>query len=172
MKKTMLLPDCFLVPFLRNYECPVCGQRDRTVTLRYPRVRRVPPHIELGFPVRCPCGKADHLKIIMPMLLFGYLLAWDALVGSERKFAKSEMSLRLGRSGSDLLQQLIPEYEALLAQTVQRANQLVLPSENVAESDSAKATERLGFGFNEQQWADFLRRLGIDESTPEGPSNE
>lgn len=170
MKKTMLLPDSFLAPFIANYECPVCGKRNRAVTLRYPRVRRNPPNIELGFPVRCWCGKAEHLKIVMPMLLFGYLLAWDALIDSERKFGRSEMILNITPSSHWLLQKLLPEYDSLLTQTAQQGKQVIIPSEPIPECSDA--IERLRFGFSEQQWAEFLRRMGLgpDESNESSDS--
>lgn len=166
----MLLPDSFLAAFLRNYECPACGRRDRSLRLRFPRVRRNPPNIELGFPAQCGCGKADHLKIVMPMLLYGYLLAWHSLVGSERKFGRSEMTINIWRSSSDLLRGLLREYESLLTQTVQQSNPLAIPNEDANDPSAADITERLLFGLNEQQWADFLRRLGIDNSETGGPS--
>jgi len=54
--------------------------------------------------------------------------------------------------------------------TDQQANPIILPSEEATESGDANPIERAQFGFNEQQWLDFLRRLGIDDSEGDKPA--
>lgn len=176
MTRSLILPHYFLTPFFLNHQCQHCGAVMTHVTLRYPKITHEPPNIILGFPTQCSCGRGNHVKVELPMLLFGHLLARETLLHAGDKFCRSAATLSFKPQPSDLLEKLVAEYEQLLVKTVEQASHIVVPGKEeetiaIENTRAADLVDRLRFGLNPDEWAKFRRRMGLGPGQPDGPEN-
>ncbi len=131
----------------------------------FPRLNWGKTDIELVYPLRCPCGGSGCVPIKLPTLLFGYILANVALVdAAHRRRSKATMTVSPHHK-SDMLARMLLDFDRLMgadATSTLRSPPVPDSEQNSPDDNDADDAERVKFGFDKDEWKDFLRRLGLD----------
>lgn len=155
----LVLPHYILGHFLTNHRCGRCGRCGQPQSLLYPTITRNLPNVVLTYPTRCGCGGSGHVTITMPLILFGHILAWAQILDAYGRQRKGSIVVVPG--ASDLFAQIIREFEQLTRWPGSSGSG---PSGDQSDSSQLPTSlDRLCFGLNDAEWADFLRRTGLDE---------
>lgn len=85
----------------------------------------------------------------MDVLFFGYVRTWALLYAGGKRRTAAEKCVKPARA--DTLARLSREFADLLAQ------------HGASPAGPITAMDRLALGFDEQSWADFLKKSGFDE---------
>lgn len=169
MATRLILPDYVVSSFVQPNACRRCGRSDMSFKLLFPRLNWGKTDIELVYPLRCPCGGTGCVPIKLPTLLFGYILANVALVDAAHRRRSKATMIVSPHLRSDMLANMFLDFDRLMeadATTTLRSPPPVPDSEpNPPDDSDADDTERIKFGFDEEEWKAFLRRLRLD-----GPS--
>jgi len=163
----MILPEYIVTHFVPANACRRCGRSDLNFKLLFPQLKWGKTDIELIYPLRCPCGGSGCVPIKLPKLLFGYILVNVALVdAAHRRRSKVTMTV-LPHHRDDMLARMFLDFDRLME--ADATTMLRSPSSDRSSIDdrSADDVERIKFGFDKNEWKDFLRRLGLD-----GPGTE
>jgi hypothetical protein len=167
----LILPEYIVAGFVPPTPCTRCGRAGGDFNLLFPQLNWCGAEIELIYPLRCPCGGSSCVPIRLPTLLFGYILASVALVdAANRRRSKATMTVTPHRS--DLLVDIFRKFDGLMKSSTAATLQSPTPSNaerNPLNGRDVQDAERAKFGFDENEWKDFLRRLGLD--TPHNPEN-
>ena len=162
MATRLILPDYIVSNFIPANACRRCGRSDMSFKLLFPQLKWGKTDIELIYPLRCPCGGSGCVPIKLPKLLFGYILANVALVdAAHRRRSKVTMTV-LPHHQDDMLAKMFLDFDRLME--ADATTTLRSPSSNRSSIDDHDAddVERIKFGFDKDEWKDFLRRLGLD----------
>ena len=151
MANGLLLPDYIACDFLVGARCKDCDNSDQTWTLLPPLVMLDGAQVEVIFPIRCPCGGSGSVGRRMPLLQFGYVVGKVAIMAAQRKHRRSKATMEVRAHRSELLSTLSCQYTELISEI--GANMLLEPSEH----------DRIKFGWAEEEWTDFLKRLLGDD---------
>lgn len=146
----LVLPAHIEQAFAVGYHCRRCCRLNPVVTMFYPLIRREGDHIVLTYPLRCTCRAAGGCTVRLSILAFGYALAWVEIAKGRRR-SKRESQVTPGKSAT--LDKICREYSEL----IRRCH---------AGSDGPNSQDRLSLGMNEQEWSQFLKRMG------DAPANE
>ena len=133
-----------------GFKCGFCSNSGQALYLSPPRWKRSGTDIQIFYPTRCgACGRVSNLTISMPILLFGFTLAWSRMFASGRQPGKGvekciipskpKSFVSICREFSDLLSQHGGSVASLLSNT-----------------------DRIQFGFTPQEWSEFAKRLGFE----------
>ena len=158
----MILPEYIVTHFVPANACKRCGRSDLSFKLLFPQLKWGKTDIELIYPLRCPCGGSGCVRVKLPKLLFGYILANVALGdAAHRRRSKVTMTV-LPHQRDDMLARMFLDFDRLMeagATTTQRSLSVPDSEQNSLDDND---TERIKFGFAKDEWKDFLRRLGLD----------
>ncbi len=167
MATRLILPDDIVSNFIPPNACRRCGRSDRNFRLLFPRLKWGIANIELIYPLRCPCGGSGCIPIKLPTLLFGYILANIALVDADHRCrSKSTMTVSLNQK-SDMLANIFHDFDWLM-ETNNNSTMRSLPALEIEQnSPDDNDVERIKFGFDKDEWKDFLRRLGLNDPSTE-----
>ena len=157
MANSLVLPDFIVGHFFRPAPCKRCGRLSRFLLVRYPCMTRQGMHVHLRYPSKCSCGCAQSVCIRMPLLFFGYVVAELLIQTSEKRARRSKAERQVIPGQCELLSTFARQFEKLMAEDMAVAN------------DAPSDVDRLSFDLTEQEWADFLRRMGYSEDQNEEP---
>lgn len=110
------------------------------------------------------------MRIKLPTLLFGYILATVALVDTANR-RRSKATMMVSPSNKDFMTDLFGKFDRLMeicSVTTNRSPPVPDGKLDSAHNNSADDTERIKFGFDKDEWKAFLRRLGFDAHDAEG----
>ena len=148
--KGHLLPWWLESEMAAGFRCQFCRRSDQAVYLRPPLLQRHGAEIRVYYPVRCgACGKSSGFGLRMEVLFLAYARLWVMLYGQRRKPSDAEICVRPVRGNT--LAKIRKEFCELLAE--HGGSVAGVPND----------LDRHEMGFCEEDWADFLRRLGADE---------
>ena len=91
----------------------------------------------------------------MPVLFFGYVIAQFLILNSEKRARRSTAEMQVTPGESSSLSTFVQSFQKLMAEQMP------------AVSETPSDVERLSFHMTEQEWADFLRRMGFSEDQKE-----
>ena len=167
MATRLILPGYIVSNFVPPNACRRCGRSDMSFKLLFPQLKWGKTEIELIYPLRCPCGGSGCVPIKLPKLLFGYILANVALVdAAHRRRSKATMVVSPNHK-SDMLAKMFRDFDRLMEADATSALRLPPVPDSEQNSPDDNDAERIKFGFDEDEWKAFLRRLGLD-----GPGSE
>lgn len=196
MADKLILPAWIISEFLMGFRCKRCGGKVLTCTLLYPRMRMLASHVELVYPLRCPCGGADSVKVRLPTLLLGLVLVHIALVEAHRQAGRSKATMIAFPLPSKILAQVRNQYAQLVGELRKTSAGAAAGSRPDGEDDATSAPpagpsdamlpgkhtppdrplpiERVLFNLSEEEWRAMLRRMGFEtgEVPPEGAADE
>ncbi len=155
MAECLVFPNFIVGHFFRPVPCKRCGRLIRGLLVRYPFITRQKNDVHLRYPSKCSCGCLQSVCIRMPVLFFGYVIAQFLILNSEKRARRSTAEMQVTPGESSLLSRFVQGFEKLMAEQMPAA--MDLPSD----------VERLSFHLTEQEWADFLRRMGFSEDQNE-----
>ncbi len=175
MATRLIFPDYIVNNLIPLKACRRCGRSDRTFKLLFPQLHWHGAEIELIYPLRCPCGGSGCVPIRLPTLLFGYILASVALVdAANSRRSKATMTVSPALQG-DILANIFRNFDRLMetcSATTPRSPTLPVGEQSAIEDDDADEenaigdndddADRIKFGFDKNEWNEFLRRLGLD----------
>ncbi len=90
------------------------------------------------------------MRLSMPLLLFGFTLAWSRLFAS-------------GRRPGECTEKCVKPCKADTFATICREFSDLLSQHGGAVAGLLSDTDRIQFGFTQQEWSEFAKRLGCDE---------
>jgi len=134
--------------------------------LLFPKLCWGKTDIELVYPLRCPCGGSGCVPIKLPTLLFGYILAHVALDEVANRRRSQTTMLVSPQHGSDMLARMFHEFDRMMeADATATLRSPPVPGSDRSSIDGCTPNdaERIKFGFDKDEWQDFLRRLGMDD---------
>lgn len=141
-----LLPWFLECELASGFKCSSCGRSGQALYVRSPAWKKSGLNIELSYPLRCgACGKASSLRLNLPLLLLGYILVWSEFYANRRRNG-GELCIKPCKA--DTFATLCSEFSRTLAQY--GGSVAGLPSDS----------DRIQFGFSQQEWTDFEKRLG------------
>ena len=147
------------------WQCLVCGQSGEPIRLLFPEIRREHNIVVLTYPVICQCGQRGSLRVELPILLFGIVLARIVLLETKRGRYRGEIDIKPGETQT--FRRYAADFEQAIVEFAEQA--LGFPSGVFAspKTDSARwvglsDAERVKFDMSVVQWQEFLRRLGMD----------
>ena len=165
MKKLLLNHHC-QPHWASSWECCHCHQSGQPIRLLFPDVRRAKNIVVLTYPVICECGKRGSLRVELPILLFGIVLARIVLLETKCGRYRGEIDLKPGET--DTFRRYAAGFEQAIVEFAEQA--LGFPrdeskSKNVDGDRWAGLgdPERVRFDMSVSEWQEFLRRLGLDE---------
>lgn len=129
----------------------------------FPQLNWHGDEVELVYPLRCSCGGTGSVPIIIPTLLFGYILATVALIDSANR-RRSKATMTVTPDSTDILTNILRKFDRLMetaSAATLRSPALPGGGINAIDHDENEA-DRLSFGFDKKEWKEFLRRLGLD----------
>jgi len=85
----------------------------------------------------------------MPVLFFGYVVARFLILDSDKRARRSNAEMHVRPRECSLLHTFASSFRKLLDEQLRSA------------PDQLNDVDRLSFEFDEQEWADFTRRLGF-----------
>jgi hypothetical protein len=152
---TQLVFVTWIIAHLANrLSCGKCGLAKPSRTIYYPTITRRENQVELRFRVRCACGQGGSLRVQLPVLLFGYILAQQAMLEAHKRGRTSVASMQVMGHESKLFSQFVREYVELIGR---------LPPAATADPTE---TDQIAFELNDEQWAEFLKRMGFEGGAP------
>lgn len=160
----MILPNYIVGNFVPAKACRRCGRSDGSFTLLFPQLNWHGDEIELIYPLRCSCGGSGCVRIRLPTLLFGYILASVSLVDAANHH-RSKARMTVKASSTDILVNIFRNFDHLMeacATAAPRSPALPIGERNCIDGNDADDAERIKFGFDKDEWKQFLRRLGLD----------
>lgn len=167
--RKLIFPPWILCEFLTAWECQDCGQSGKRVWLKFPVITQPRRDvIVLQYPVKCPCGSHGCLNVSLPLLLFCYVVGRLDLLELRRRRRKAEMQVL--PEESELLFGFIRDFELEVIELAPGIAENLPPKDNKPpEPQAAKLGrpgdhERFGFELTEQEWVEFLRRLGFEDN--------
>lgn len=167
MATRLILPDYVVRNFVPPNACRRCGRSDMSFKLLFPRLTWGKTTIELVYPLRCPCGGSGNVRIKLPTLLFGYILANVALVDTAHRRRSIATMTVSPHQRSDMLTKMFLDFDRLMeanaTTTLRSPTMREGERRSVGDNDTSDA-ERVRFGFDKNEWKAFLRRLGLDSS--------
>lgn len=140
-----------------RYRCRKCSLADQSRIVHYPAITRCGDQVELRFPTQCGCGQSGSFRVRLPLLLFGYLLAWQAISEADKRTRTSVASMKVMSHESQLFPRLVKEYMQLISH---------LPTGAPGEPSPA---DQIAFNLDDAEWEKFLKRMGIDGDPPAAP---
>lgn len=160
--EALVLPLHVAGHWLPKRPCRKCGQDRLGVRLLFPRIRQKETDEEVTYPTRCPaCGHAGSVSFRLPRLLLGLVLVEACEAESVRHFGRSKRSMVVTPGRTRAYVQVVEEYLNLLSAVCGEKH------------NSPLDLQREFFGLDEQEWDQFLRRLGIqDEEANDDDENE
>ena len=163
MISRMILPNFIVSQFIPPAACEKCGRSDLSFTVLAPQFAWKGERVELNYPLRCPCGGVGHIPVQLPTLFFGYILANIAIIDAARmRRSKAMMTVRAS-SDNKILEQIVGRFNWLM-QPCNCAHKFIQTSElDFLRNAAAIQRDRKKFGFDQDEWAQFMRRLGFDE---------
>ncbi len=153
MANRLVFSEWLLAHFLASFRCKACNDAEPLCVLRHPNIQTRETDVVLRFPITCSCGRATMFSFRLPILLFGFLLARQAIIDTDRRGNRSMASMRLIGATSALVPHLVFEYRRLM-----RGLSALSPSEPTADDREALA-------LTDSQWREFLKRMGFDGGT-------
>lgn len=154
MATRLIFPNWLIAHFAARFTCSKCGHSDGTMTVHYPFITRRGDQVELRFPTRCACGQAGSFRVRLPLLLFGFLLAWLVLIDADQRARNSVATLPVLAHKSPLFRRLVGEYMQLISR---------LPAGAPAEPSAA---DQVALELGDDEWAQFLKRMGFNGGAP------
>lgn len=151
MTNRLVLFDLIVAHLIGRFTCTNCGAPQQSKLVHHPVVSRHGDQVALRFRVECACGQAGWLRVNLPVLLFGYLLAWQVLFQADRRARTPHAPVPLIGHQSKLFPGIIAEYVQLVGR---------LP----AAGAEPTCADQVAFELNDEEWANFLRRLGFDRN--------
>ena len=150
MTKGFLFPWFLESELAAGFRCGYCGRTGQAIFLRAPRLERSGCEIRICYPAKCSaCGTVSVLGLRMSVLLCGWALLWSEMYAKRRRRDTSEKCVKPARA--DTFARICAEFSELLAQ--HGASTAGLPTD----------IDGIQLGLNQQDWADFLKRLGLGE---------
>lgn len=160
----MILPDYIVSHFVPPKARARCGRSDGSFTLLFPQLNWHWDEIELIYPLRCSCDGSGCVRIRLPTLLFGYILASVSLVDAANH-RRSKARTTVKASSTDILVNIFRNFDHLMeacSTAVPRSPALPGTERSPTGDTEMDKAERLKFGFEKVEWREFLRRLGLD----------
>ena len=150
--KGHLLPWWLESEIAAGFRCQFCRRSGQAVYLRPPLLQRHGAEIRVYYPVRCgACNKVSGVGLRTEVLFLAYVKLWTTLYGQRRKPSDAEICVT--PAPANTLAKIRKEFCELLAE------------HGGSIAGKPNDVDRQGMGFCEEDWADFLRRLGVDEET-------
>lgn len=153
MANRLLFDDWLMAHFLASFRCTACKSTEPLCVLQYPTIQTRGTDVVLRFPITCSCGRATIFSFRLPILLFGFLLARQAIIDADRRGNRSKASMRLIGATSGLVPHLVFEYRRLM-----RGLSTLSPSGPTSDDQEALA-------LTDSEWREFLKRMGFDGGT-------
>jgi hypothetical protein len=165
VKKLLLNHHC-QPHWASSWQCKHCGQSGDPIRLLFPDLRREQNIVVLTYPVICQCGRRGSLRVELPILLFGIVLARLVIMDAKRGRHRGEIDLKPGKTAA--FRRCAADFEQAIVEFAEQA--LGFPRDE-SESPDAKCArwtglsdvDRLKFDMSVAEWQAFLRRLGVDE---------
>jgi len=169
-----LFPDFMLSEFRSGVVCDKCSQSGQMLTFHVPEIKRKGVFVEIWYRYKCTCGWGSALRVELPLLLFGYVLARLAMIDTfRRRLSKSTVPVLDGRCKQFF--DFVRDFENLFEEYSKIHTAGLLPPDKRGD-ELAKATpnsptelDRLRFNLQDEDWREFLRRMGFgaDEGSGE-----
>lgn len=161
--KNLVLPTIVLSHIFCEWKCPACNRSGQLIQVQYPQNRQEGVSVELTYPVRCACGRLDSFTIRLPYLVRGYMLIKFALLENYNRHRNQSVAMLPARS--KLVLNIMSEFDqAIVHYVTQPMCSTPIAREEpdlIAQSPIKPAeVQRFNFSFTDEQWRDFLRRLG------------
>lgn len=150
MANQLVFSDWLLAHFLASFRCKACNDAEPLCVLQHPTIQSRGTDVVLRFPITCSCGRATIFAFRLPILMFGFLLARQAIIDADRRGNRSAASMRLIGATSGLVPHLVFEYRRLM-----RGLSALSPSGPTSDDQEALA-------LTDSEWQEFLKRLGFD----------
>lgn len=150
MANKLVFMSWIIAHLAARFSCGKCGVAAQSRIVHYPSITRHGDQVELAFRVRCACGQGGSLRVRLPLLLFGYILAWQAILEADQRARTSVASSQVIGHESELFPRLVSEYMQLISR---------LPTGASAEPSAA---DQVAFELNDEEWAEFLKRMGLN----------
>lgn len=154
MPTKLIFLTWILAHFAARFLCGGCGVADACRIFHYPAITRRGNRVVLRFPVRCACGKTGSLRVELPVLLFGYLLAWQVIFEADKRGRTSVAAVPVIGHESKLFPRIVCEYVDLIGS---------LP---LGATSGPSAADQVLFELDDEGWAKFLKKLGFDGDAP------
>jgi hypothetical protein len=171
MRSDLLFMEYIVCHFLLGWVCDRCEQSGQMVQVFYPEIHWHGSVVEMLYRVRCPCGGRGAVPVRLPILIFAYVVGRLELLYafSRGRHRKSEMPVKPEKS--DLFSSFLRDFERDVAGFSAR---MAPATSGSAEANHATRKlgqpadyERFDFSLSEDEWVDFLRRMGFDDETQE-----
>ena len=175
MKKLLLNHHC-QPHWASSWECRHCHQSGDPIRLLFPDLRREHNTVVLTYPVICQCGRRGSLRVELPILLFGIVLARIVLMEAKCGRYRGEIDLKPGET--DTFRRYAADFEQAIVEFAEQALGFPRGVFQSPKTDSARwaglsDAERVKFDMSVTEWQEFLRRLGVDEPpTQEGQDGQ
>lgn len=148
MASRIIFPDFMLAHWVPDEPCERCGRSDKRF-VRYPGIYQDGNDLEIRYPASCcACGCLSTIRIHLPILQFGYLLAEIEKLDNWTRSRRSKASMCVGPGNPTIIQGWLDEFPVVLAQQARS----LLPN----------GADQAMFGMNADDWNDFLRRMEME----------
>ncbi len=154
MSSRLVFMSWILGHLVSRFSCRKCGNAEECKTVHYPMITRRGDQVELRYRVECGCGQTGWLRVQLPILLFGFLLAWQILFEADKRGRAPHVPVQVIGQQSKLFPRLLGEYMRLIS---------ALPATGTT---TPTAADQAAFELNDQAWTDFLKRMGFDGDAP------
>ena len=158
MQRPLVLPAEVVGHYLVGYRCRQCGGLSHSAYVLYPTIKLNETDADLLYPVICGCGRRGCVRIRMPTLLFGYVLARTHNLQAFLRANRSQAKVFVAPGPSPMLEHMVADFAAVVAAYGGGLGRVP------TDLDRAK------FGLSEAEWPEFLRRLGFGGGTEAPPS--
>jgi hypothetical protein len=175
VKKLLLNHHC-QPHWASSWECRHCHQSGDPIRLLFPELRREHNIVVLTYPVICQCGRRGSLRVELPILLFGIVLARIVLMETKCGRYRGEIDLKPGETRA--FRQYAADFEQALVEFAEQALGFPRGESKSRGLDGDRWAglgdpERAKFDMSVAEWQEFLRRLGADEpSMQEGQDGQ
>ncbi len=149
MAARLVFLNWIVAHLIGRFSCAGCGAAEQPRIVHYPAITRRGDQVELRFRVECSCGKTGWLRVQLPVLLFGYLLAWQMIFEADKHGRAARAPVQVMGHESALFPRIIAEYVQLVGR---------LPT----ASTEPTYADQVGFRLNDEEWGKFIKRLGFE----------
>ncbi len=155
MARSPFFSDDLMTDLLSGRHCPKCDVPDLPLIVLDPEVVERNNVIELKFQAMCACGSRATMRLKLPLLMLGLVLARDALRKMAARPETPNVPQIIQPKPSGLFRELIRDYTDLIR---------ALPGGSLAPTGA----DQVALEMNEAEWREFLQRmeLGPDASQP------
>lgn len=161
------LPEYMLSELRADFTCERCGRSDQVLAFERPSMQQTGIYVLFVYRYTCPCGDRGCLRVGIPALFYGFILAKLAILAANKRRRRSSVAT-VTKGPSKYFRILLRDFEAAFDKFCKSLSgrDLMTDPPDSEEPSGPRPTEldRLRFNFRIADWQDFLRRMGFADS--------